>query len=110
MSHHFAATTLPGEQSPWGKAEDLYHGLRGSSRGALLPFAAHTRALINHLAGFHGVEYLGVHSRAGKVVRYCNAGDVYAPTLFFMGRRLFVSTVGDLVETRRVRVDVWPNT
>ena len=61
------------------------------------------RQLLNNLAGFHGVEYLGTHRRSGRHVSYCNAGDTYAPTLVFTGRRLTCAAWGDLVETKAVR-------
>lgn len=85
-----------------GNGDDLYHDTRVSSAG-LLPFHAHKRVLINRLAGFHGVEYLGRNRKTGQCVRYCNAGDTYAPTLVFHGRTLYVSSWGDLVERRTVQ-------
>lgn len=92
----------------WGtvaeeQAEDFFHTTRMAPNGGLLHSVTHKRLMINNLAGFHGVEYLGVHRRSGKVVRYCKAGDTYAPTLCFMGRRMFVATMGDLIEKRTVR-------
>lgn len=61
------------------------------------------REAINHAAGFYGVEYIGRNRRTGEPVYYCNAGDTYAGTLCFMGGRLFVSTVGDIVESGRIQ-------
>ena len=61
------------------------------------------RQLLNDLAGFHGVEYLGQHRRSGRSVRYLNAGDTYATTLIFTGRRMTVGCWGDLVETKAVK-------
>lgn len=61
------------------------------------------RQLLNNLAGFFGVEYLGVHRRSGRSVRYLNAGDTYATTLIFTGRRMTVGCWGDLVETKAVK-------
>lgn len=84
------------------KGDDLYHDTR-IERGAIVSFHAHKRILINRLAGFHGVEYLGLNRKTGKCVRYCNAGDTYAPTLVFHGRTLSVGTWGDLVERRTVQ-------
>ncbi len=52
---------------------------------------------INHLLEMHGVEYLG-KNKLGQNVDYLNSGDCYVPTLFFVGDRMFISTVGDLVE------------
>ena len=69
------------------------------------PFRPRTfrREAINEIAGFHGVEYLGKNKRTGEAIYYLNAGDSYAPTIIFQGARLFVSTVGDLIEGGRVR-------
>jgi len=61
------------------------------------------RAAIDLVAGFHGVEYLGEHRRAGGSVYYCNAGDTYAGTICFHNGRLFVSCWGDLIERKTVR-------
>jgi hypothetical protein len=93
----------------WGtvaeeQAEDLFHTTALDGQ-CLRSWGDHKRTLVNRLGGFHGVEYLGVHARSGKVVRYCNAGDAYAPTLCFMGRRLFVACWGDLIERRTVLED-----
>ena len=90
-------------QGDVGKAEDFFCETQQNGFRGLRALADHKRTMIDRLAGFHGVEYLGVHRRAGKVVRYCNAGDSYAPTLCFMGRRLFIATVGDLIEDRKVK-------
>jgi len=103
LATYFAATTPPGEQSPYGKAEDFFYETQQNGFRGLRSLGDHKRTMIDKLAGFHGVEYLGVHRRAGKVVRYCNAGDSYAPTLCFMGRRMFIATVGDLIEDRKVK-------
>lgn len=56
--------------------------------------------LINRLAKFHGVKYLGRHRRSGRGVRYLEAADTYAPTLVFTGRRMTISTFGDLIERK----------
>lgn len=85
------------------RVDDLFHEARTLPGGGLQPFHGHKRELLNRLGGFHGVEYLGVHRRSGKGVRYCNAGDAYAPTLVFMGRVLQVACWGDLVEARLIR-------
>ena len=61
------------------------------------------RAAVNEAAGFHGVEYLGTHRRTGESVYYCNTGDTYAGTVAFIGRRLIVTTMGDLIERGTVR-------
>ena len=61
------------------------------------------RAAIDCAGGYFGVEYLGQCRRTGQHVYYCNAGDTYAPTLCFKGNNLFVSTMGDLIETGKVR-------
>lgn len=105
LATYFAATTPPGEQSPYGKAEDFFHETHHNGVRGLRPLVDHKRTMVNKLAGFHGVEYLGVHRRANKVVRYCNSGETYAPTLCFMGRRMFIATVGDLIEGRKVRAE-----
>lgn len=96
LTQHFKGDT--------GKADDFFCETQLDGHH-LLPLGAHKRRMVNDLAGFHGVEYLGLHHRTGKVVRYCNAGDTYAPTLCFMGRRMFLDTMGDLIESRRVRED-----
>lgn len=51
----------------------------------------------------NGVECLGQDKRSGEWVYYCNAGDAYAPTILFRGRRLFVGCWGDLVERGAIR-------
>lgn len=84
-----------------GAADDLFCVLQMEGQH-LLPLHAVKRRLVNHLGGFHGVESLGTHRRNGKTVWYCNAGDTYAPTLCFNGRRLFVACWGDLIESRTV--------
>jgi len=54
---------------------------------------------LNELGGFYGVasfEY------SGGFIEYLNAGDTYAPTLFYrpdLQDRWQVSTLGDIVET-----------
>ncbi len=95
LTHHFNGDV--------GKAEDFFYETQQNGFRGLRSLGDHKRTMIDKLAGFHGVEYLGVHRRAGKVVRYCNAGDSYAPTLCFMGRRMFIATVGDLIEDRKVK-------
>ena len=60
------------------------------------------RACVDHAAGFHGVEYLGVCKRTYYNVHYCNAGDPYAGTIVFIGKRLIVTTWGDMVERGQV--------
>lgn len=60
------------------------------------------RAAVDRAGGFHGLEYLGVDRRTGLAVYYCNAGDTYATTIFFQGSRLYVSTVGDEIESGRI--------
>lgn len=56
------------------------------------------RELINDLAGFHGIEYLGQLRRSHEHVYYCNAGDPYATTLVFIDNRMIVSCWGHYVE------------
>ncbi len=58
--------------------------------------------LINAIAGFHGVEFLGTN-RHGSDIDFLNSGETYASTLFFVGQRMFVSTMGDLIEHGYVR-------
>ena len=55
------------------------------------------RYVISDLAGFNDVVRLGRHKRTGLDVFMCEVGDVYAPTIAFVGRRLMVTTQGDLV-------------
>lgn len=61
------------------------------------------RACVNHAGGYHGVEFLGSHRRSGDLVYYCNAGDTYAGTMIFNGRRLVVGTWGDMVERNQIK-------
>lgn len=63
------------------------------------------RELINHAAGFHGVEYLGRNRRTGERMYYCNAGDPYAATLVFHGHVLLVSCWAHFVENNIVRTE-----
>jgi hypothetical protein len=106
LAHHFkhtpTGTVNPDPEWHIGEAEDLFATTRWEGN-VLLPFGSHKRELVNKLAGFHGVETLGVHTRSSKEVRYCDAGDTYAPTLCFMGRRMFIGSWGDLIESRRVK-------
>lgn len=85
-----------------GKADDLFHT---TSRDGYIrrSFGAHKRELVNSLAGFFGVLELGFHRRSWKFTYYLNAGETYAATLFFAGRRMFVSTMGYEVESRNYR-------
>ena len=85
--------------------ENIYPPAVGIAREWYTPpkFRALKREAVCHAAGFHGVEYLGDHKRAGVSVYYCNAGDAYAPTLCFTGGRLFVACWGDLVESGAIR-------
>jgi hypothetical protein len=57
---------------------------------------------IDVLGEFHGIEYLG-QNRDGYEVEYLNSGDTYAPTLIFVGDRMFISTMGDLVESGYIK-------
>ncbi len=77
------------------RLQQLYS--RWESRGEL------RRRAIDHVGGFHGVEYLGVNKRTGAHVYYCNAGDTYTGTIIFQGGRLTVGTWGDLIECQTVR-------
>jgi len=52
------------------------------------------RMAIDTAGGFHGVEYLGLCKRSGQSVYYCNAGDTYATTFIFKGKRLTVGCWG----------------
>lgn len=61
------------------------------------------RAAVDHAAGFYGVEYLGTDKRSGNCVYYCGADDTYTGTICFIAGRLFVSTVGDIVESGRIQ-------
>ena len=98
LIEHFAGAQWRAEQ----QAEELFDTTQRDG-ARLRAFGDHKRELVNRLGGFHGVEYLGMHRRTDKEVRYCNAGEPYAPTLCFMGRRLFVACWGDLVERRTVQ-------
>lgn len=60
------------------------------------------RAAVNQAGGFHGVEYLGIYRPSGEHAFYCNAGDPYAATLVFIGRRLIVGDWGTLVERNQI--------
>ena len=66
-------------------------------------FRAFKRAAVNHAGGFCGVELAGVHKDTCREVYYCNAGDTYAPTIYFHGAVLHVGTLGDLVEGGQIR-------
>lgn len=73
----------------------LHHGfLENTAYGRML--------WINRVAEYHGVEYLG-RNRNGLDVDFLNAGDTYTETLVFVGDRLFITTVGDLVESGYIR-------
>lgn len=58
------------------------------------------RAIVNRITRSHGVAHLGYHRRTGRQVYLCEAGDTYAPTLAFYGRKMVITTFGDLVERR----------
>jgi hypothetical protein len=58
---------------------------------------------IDRILRTHGIEYLGLHRRTGEGVYYCNAGDIYAETVLFIGARLMVGCIGDMVERGAVR-------
>lgn len=60
------------------------------------------REAVDRAAGFYGVEYLGWHKRNREHVYYANAGDTYAATLIFQGRRMLVGCWGDMVERRLI--------
>lgn len=85
------------------QAEDILNASRGYYRRVSL--LELKMECVNNAGGFHGVEYLGRHKRTGQGVEYCNAGDTYAGTIIFIGRRLIVSTVGDMVERNTVKTD-----
>jgi len=51
-----------------------------------------------------GVEFLGHHKRRHLPVWYCNAGDIYATTVVFMGPVMRVACRGDYVERNLVEV------
>lgn len=57
------------------------------------------RLAVNMAGNFYGVEYIGRCKRSGQSVYYCNAGDAYAATLIFKGKRLTVGCWGDLIES-----------
>ena len=61
------------------------------------------REAINQAGGYSGVEYIGTDRRQGHGVFYCNAGESYAPTICFIGRRLVVECWAYWVESGRVR-------
>lgn len=78
------------------KVHKLHHGyIESRSYAAMLA--------IDIIGEFHGVEYLGKHSRNNADIDYLNSGDSYAPTLVFCGRRMFISTVGDMLENNYVK-------
>ena len=60
------------------------------------------RQAVDAVLGTYGVESIGRRKKGSMQnveVSYCNAGDTYAPTLFFAYDRMFISTVGDEVES-----------
>jgi hypothetical protein len=59
---------------------------------------------INKLAQYHGVEYLG-QNKHGEDIDYLNSGDSYTATLVFVGGRMIVNSVGDMVERNYVKVE-----
>ena len=75
-------------------------GLRGSRRVPMMKLAA-----INHMLKGYRVDELGTWKRSGNLCAFIDAGDSYLPTLFADGDRLFISTVGDEIE--RKRVNTW---
>lgn len=56
------------------------------------------RQKVNDLFGGSGVEYLGNMKRGGSPVYICNAGDTYAPTIGWIGKRMVVCTMGDFFD------------
>lgn len=56
------------------------------------------REAIDSILRTYGVEYLGKHKRSWRHIYYCNAGDGYANTVLFSGRRAFVGCWADIVE------------
>lgn len=61
------------------------------------------RHAIDCILGTHGIEFLGIYKPSGEDVYYCNAGDTYATTILFIGRRLIVTCWGELVEKNQIR-------
>lgn len=61
------------------------------------------RWIVDSILNTCGVEFLGMDRRSGDGVNYCNAGDTYATTILFIGKRLVVGCWGDLVEANRIR-------
>lgn len=60
------------------------------------------RRAVDAVFGTCGVEVIGRRNKGtfqNVVVYYCNAGDTYAPTLCFVYDRMFISTLGDEVES-----------
>jgi hypothetical protein len=73
-------------------------------RHAYENFSEYKRAMIDQLLGTFGIEELGVHARNGQTIRYCNTGEMYAPTVVFYGSyTLTVTDIGSLVERNLVR-------
>lgn len=72
----------------------IWHASWKSNTGGM----TEARERIDAILRTSGVEWLGVHKRAGKSVYYCNAGDTYATTVLFIGHRLIVGCWGDLAE------------
>lgn len=81
------------------QAGEIVKNIGGYHRNSLLRIK---RECVNHAGGFHGVEYMGWHKRLRQHVEYCNAGDSYAGTIAFIGKRLVVTTWGDMVERGRI--------
>ena len=60
------------------------------------------RELITKMADYVDIELLGEHRRDGQLVYHCNAGDIYADTIMFKGRRMFVGCTADFLESNRL--------
>lgn len=82
---------------------DSYAGDLFSKHYNKSSFRQQKRMVIDRLIGSYGIEYLGIYKPSEEHVYYCNAGDTYATTTIFIGRRLIVASWGDLVENNQIR-------
>lgn len=72
--------------------------------GRSAPTDAQRMDWINRLAGFHGVQHIGVEYGTGVDVYMLNSGDTYAPTLLFRGRTMSITTYADVVEINAKKI------
>ena len=85
------------------RIRDVWKRAHQPPRGAT-PGRGVRRLEIDAILETHGVELLGIRKRDGARVHYCNAGDSYAATLFFVGPVMRIGCVGDYAEGRRASI------